>query len=314
MASVSGTCRRHYVWLGLAALACGALYYLLFRGADSTLLGKLLWPANLPAGPFLSPPSGWLESLPTFLHVIGFSAVTLAFFASGTRRDAAIPLFWTLLNILLEFGQVSSFGAGTFCWTDILAALLAGSLLMAKARLRSAPAVGHSVLRRAGLSCILAAGVLSILGSVKLVDDHDTSGPESPKPVYLSYEELRKPVRATAPLELSSAGKIYLYGDHLFVNSPNKGVHVIDNTDPANPVNQAYLPIPGNLDIAIKDGYLYADSYIDLVVIALGDLSDMRESHRVEAVFPYDPYQNLPAGVWIYGYDEKNGVVVDYQR
>ena len=37
-------------------------------------------------------------------------------------------------------------------------------------------------------------------------------------------------------------------------------VHMYDNSDPSNPVNIGYIAIPGNVDIAIKDGHMYADN------------------------------------------------------
>src|SRR5207249_9750630 len=60
---------------------------------------------------------------------------------------------------------------------------------------------------------------------------------------------------------------------YIFVSEVNQGIHVIDNTNPSSPQNVAFINVPGNLDIAIKDNVLYADSYIDFVAVEIGRAS-----------------------------------------
>lgn len=62
---------------------------------------------------------------------------------------------------------------------------------------------------------------------------------------------------------------------------------IIDNTDPSDPQVLKFIKIPGNIDLAVKDNILYADCYIDLVVIDISDLSDIKEIYRIEDVFSY---------------------------
>lgn len=86
-------------------------------------------------------------------------------------------------------------------------------------------------------------------------------------PIYKKLDEIRLDVKATAPIELQKPGKLYFYNNYVFINEINEGVHVIDNREPANPKNVAFIKIPGNIDIAVKDNTLYADNYIDLISI-----------------------------------------------
>lgn len=104
---------------------------------------------------------------------------------------------------------------------------------------------------------------------------------------YMTFEELRKGIKVEEPREIEKAGKIYLYGDMLLVSDSQKGIHIIDNSDKNNPKNRLFLNIPGNVDIAIKDGYLYADSYRDLVVIDLNDEDNIKEVNRTIDIFNY---------------------------
>ena len=77
-------------------------------------------------------------------------------------------------------------------------------------------------------------------------------------PVYMSYKELRSSVKSMPVTEtkITKPGKIYYWNNYLFVNEYSKGIHVIDNTNPSNPVFKTFINIPGNVDMSIKDGIL----------------------------------------------------------
>ena len=62
------------------------------------------------------------------------------------------------------------------------------------------------------------------------------------RPLTLSLEDFRSDPVVIAPQPLETSGKIYAYGDYIFVNEPYKGVHVIDNTNPAAP-RKARAPV-----------------------------------------------------------------------
>ncbi|MFW5830599.1 MAG: LVIVD repeat-containing protein [Prolixibacteraceae bacterium] len=131
-------------------------------------------------------------------------------------------------------------------------------------------------------------------------------------PVYMSYEQLRNAVEITAPRELKNPGKIYFKDEYIFISEELKGIHIIDNHNPEDPQNIGFIHIPGNVDIAIKNDILYADSFIDLVAVDISDVNNPEEVHRVEDVFPYttpppkDDYR-------IAKVDEEKGVVIDWE-
>ncbi len=121
------------------------------------------------------------------------------------------------------------------------------------------------------------------------------------EPVYTSTAELREAFDILPPQPVKVLGKIYFMNHFLFINEPNEGIHVIDNTDPANPVNVSFINIPGNFDLAGKGNILYADSYIDLLALDISNANDVKEVKRVEDVFPY--YNS-------YGYAADTGAVI----
>ncbi|MFY9151332.1 MAG: hypothetical protein WAO52_04895 [Prolixibacteraceae bacterium] len=131
-------------------------------------------------------------------------------------------------------------------------------------------------------------------------------------PVYMSYEDLRSAVKITTGRELNNPGKIYFKDQYIFINEKMKGIHIYDVSDPSNPVNKGFIEIPGNIDIAIKDNTLYADSYIDLVSIDVSSFSAIKEVGRIEKIFPY----TLPTYDTKYPLarvEEEKGVVIDWE-
>lgn len=131
-------------------------------------------------------------------------------------------------------------------------------------------------------------------------------------PVYMSWSELRSSVETNTNRPIEVPGKIYFKGDYLYINEFKKGIHIIDNSDKTSPQNVVFVEIPGNVDIAIKDNFLYADSYTDLVVLDISDLTNIKEVKRLEKVFPY----LIPETNNKYHYDnidEDKGVVVSWE-
>jgi hypothetical protein len=139
------------------------------------------------------------------------------------------------------------------------------------------------------------------------------------RPIYLSYEKLRSNYPSIEkPREIKKAGKIYVYGDTLLINEKGKGIHVVDNRVKETPIRKKFIDIPGNIDLAVKDGYLYVDSFIDLVILDIRDIDDIKIVNRKEEVFPYDAFQvltqkELNENRCYRSYDKDRGVVVGYK-
>ncbi len=131
-------------------------------------------------------------------------------------------------------------------------------------------------------------------------------------PVYLSYNDLRNSFKVAEGQEIIHPGKIYFKDHFIFVNEYQKGIHIVDNTDPESPQIIKFIEIPGCVDLAIRDNILYADSYVDLVAIDISNLEDIREVKRITEVFPY----MVPAcenGI-VENVDASRGVVVEWKK
>lgn len=134
-------------------------------------------------------------------------------------------------------------------------------------------------------------------------------------PVLMTADELRKSVEIVPPKEILESGKIYVYEDYVFVNDKNKGVHIIDNSNPANPEKISYIKIPGNIDISIKNEVLYANSFIDLVVFDISDIHNIGIINRLTNVFPQQNAIRIPEHVDVVDWQMMNSpnvFVVDW--
>ncbi len=126
------------------------------------------------------------------------------------------------------------------------------------------------------------------------------------EPVYMSYEDLRQAVKSEPARALKKPGKIYMKGNYVFINEVDKGIHIIDNSNPAAPQNIAFINIPGNIDIAAIGNVLYADSYVDLLTLDISNPVNISILNRNENVLPYRVFTN---GTYA---NPQQGVVVDW--
>ncbi|MBE0637889.1 MAG: hypothetical protein IH598_05165 [Bacteroidales bacterium] len=131
------------------------------------------------------------------------------------------------------------------------------------------------------------------------------------EPVYMSFDEFRGSVKTTATRELSNPGKIYFKDNLLYINEINEGIHVIDNTDPSSPQKIAFIEIPGNIDLAIRENILFADSYIDLVALDITNPSAPVLVDRLENAFP-NVLPPMDISLPVVDLDFERGVVVGW--
>ena len=61
-----------------------------------------------------------------------------------------------------------------------------------------------------------------------------------------SLMELRTQVKVESPRALEQPGKMYAKGKYLYVNEIKRGIHIIDNGNPASPKFVTFINIPGN--------------------------------------------------------------------
>ncbi len=110
------------------------------------------------------------------------------------------------------------------------------------------------------------------------------------KAVYKTTAQVRDQIKSNAPTSVKTIGKIYVKDNFLFINEPNIGIHIFDNTDPANPINKAFISIPGCENMAVFGNNLYADCYTDLLSLDISNPLQVSLSGYVSNLFPERQY------------------------
>jgi len=165
-------------------------------------------------------------------------------------------------------------------------------------------------MKKAILLCMALMSLLSCRDNLE-TQDVQVNGM---KPVYkildASIELETKEAKAFGEL-----GKIVSKGNYIYINERFEGIHVIDNSDPRNPITQYFWQIEGNIDFILKDDLLYADNSQDLLTIDISNPASINLLNTVK-----DIYQDENEGVFPPDYfgpfecvDLNKGIVVDWE-
>ena len=107
------------------------------------------------------------------------------------------------------------------------------------------------------------------------------------EPIFMERSEMEASLKLEAPRPVQNPGKIYLKDNYIFINEKYRGIHLIDNSNPEEPDNFAFIHIDGCIDMAVNGNVLYADNAVDLVAISLNsELTGIEVSSRIKNVFP----------------------------
>ncbi|OQP56363.1 LVIVD repeat-containing protein [Niastella populi] len=107
------------------------------------------------------------------------------------------------------------------------------------------------------------------------------------EPNFKTLTEVRADMKSGPAQGLKRPGKIYIFGNYIFLNELDEGIHIFDNTQPSSPKNLAFIPIPGNVDLAVTGNVLYADSYSDLVTFDITDPKAVKPLKFMNNAFPH---------------------------
>lgn len=154
---------------------------------------------------------------------------------------------------------------------------------------------------------LLGSMLLPIIFFSSCFKDHCTQTYSYFMPLYKTTQEVRANVKSNPPEDIQLPGKIYIRGNYIFLNELDKGIHIIDNSNPAAPRNAAFINIPGNMDLAVKGNTLYADAYTDLVALDISDPLHVKPTKFISGVFPFRQYYGI-------FYPDSSKVIVDWVK
>jgi hypothetical protein len=133
------------------------------------------------------------------------------------------------------------------------------------------------------------------------------------EPIVISASEFRSSIKRSAPQKLTTVGKMCFYGGYLYISDPEKGIHVIDNTNPATPIMLAYIDVLGNTDLYVYNGRLYANAWVDLVWFDISNPAEPVLEGRLNDAFPgvLPPLPNdYPCDYELYSAAQKSGKII----
>lgn len=112
---------------------------------------------------------------------------------------------------------------------------------------------------------LLLAPVLGLWACPRYTELPETSY----TPVLMERAVLETAIRWMPPRPLGVPAKIYWLPPYLLISEQYKGVHIFNNSDPANPEAIGFVRVDGCVDMAIVNGLLAVDNAVDLVLIDL---------------------------------------------
>jgi len=134
-------------------------------------------------------------------------------------------------------------------------------------------------------------------------------------PVLMDRAEMERAVKLEPPRPMIDPGKIYYKTPFLFIVEKHKGVHIIENSNPANPEKIGFIHIDGVRDIAMKNDVMYADNAVDLIAVQLNaSYTSVTVSKRFKNYFP-EMVAPDGSGFFPYGYKKRlaNSVIVGWK-
>ncbi|MFW6222216.1 MAG: hypothetical protein ACOC3T_01255 [Bacteroidota bacterium] len=105
-------------------------------------------------------------------------------------------------------------------------------------------------------------------------------------PILMDRQSLNESVFFQTSRQVENPGKIYLYNHLILINEKYEGVHIIDNSNPAEPTNLGFISIPGCIDMAVQNGVLFADNAVDLVAVDIINVPEITIRDREVNIFP----------------------------
>jgi hypothetical protein len=160
---------------------------------------------------------------------------------------------------------------------------------------------------------LVATALLAVLTGCKYsAPDPPNSKADTYRPVYLAFADARL-VQTLGPQPLKLPGKIYVKDNFLLINEIGRGIHVVDNRDPAKPVKLSFISIPGNRELAIKDSILYADNALDIVALNIADPRNVRLVKRLENTFSATDFPDA-RNIRFECPDPEKGVVIRWEK
>ena len=100
------------------------------------------------------------------------------------------------------------------------------------------------------------------------------------EPIYEKLSDVKASFSVVDDYTITKPGNIYSYGKYLLVGEKMKGIHILDNTNPASPTPLKFINLKGNENFTVYNDVILADNGPDLLSISFSDLNDIKILNR----------------------------------
>lgn len=133
-------------------------------------------------------------------------------------------------------------------------------------------------------------------------------------PVYANTADAKQ-IILQSPQPIINGGKIATLGNYVYQVETDKGIHIIDYTNPAAPVKKGFIKDALCRELAIKGNSIYTNNLTDLVVIDISNPNIVSVSSRIDNSFPDLATQYPPCtGCYFECADPAKGIVIQWTK
>lgn len=137
------------------------------------------------------------------------------------------------------------------------------------------------------------------------------------KPIYSATVDAKQIAYIDSAFPVVVPGNIYAKGNRIYQLEIGRGIHVIDNSVPAQAHRIGFIRVNGSSQISIRDNYVYTNSYDDLVVIDISNAGTVTVVKRLPGAFP-EGYSNYylvqPEESGYYECPNQDSVVIGWRK
>lgn len=134
-------------------------------------------------------------------------------------------------------------------------------------------------------------------------------------PIIMERPELEKSIFFRQNVDIYKPGKIFYKDAFIYLVEKNKGVHIINNSNPQTPLQIGFINIPGCVDISMRDNIIFADNAVDLVSVDISNYQKPAVLSRVKNIFPdkLPPDLSYMPSVFSAYNRPENTIIVDWE-
>jgi hypothetical protein len=105
-------------------------------------------------------------------------------------------------------------------------------------------------------------------------------------PVVVSRNDLNKLIKFQTARDINNPARIFTLNKYIIISEKDKGIHIIDNSNPSSPVNLGFITVPACKEVALKGNTIYAENATDLISIDASNLTSSVITSRIPEIFP----------------------------